>query len=258
MTEQLALPLVGLGTYHLDEMTTYTMVLNALNLGYRHIDTAALYRNESAIGRALVESSVPRKEIWLTTKIWTTDICKGIDAMRKSIERSLLNLQTDYLDLVLLHNPTNHVETDWRNLETLYQEGKIRYIGVSNYNLADLRKILAVCTVRPFCNQIELSPFLTREELVQFCQQGNIRIVAHSSLTKAHKLQDKTIIELANKYSCSPVTLMLSWARQRGYVVIPRTSKVNHLKENLHHVEIKPEDMTALDNLNENYATHRL
>jgi diketogulonate reductase-like aldo/keto reductase len=244
------LPPIGLGTYQLDPETTYSSVLQALSLGYRHIDTAALYRNEAAIGRALADSKIPRDEIWITTKIWTGEIQKGFEAMKRSVERSLIDLNVQYIDLVLLHNPTQHVEDDWHHLE------RIRHIGVSNYTRAELTRVLNVCTQKPLCNQIELSPFLARRDLVDFCRHHAISIVAHSPLTKGHKLNHDTLAMMARRYSCSPAVLMLSWARHKGFSVIPRSRQIEHLRENLTTVNLLDSDVVILDQLNEEYTTH--
>lgn len=252
----MTIPPIGLGTYQLDSETTYASVLHALSLGYRHFDTASLYRNEAAIGRALAASSIPRNQIWITTKIWTRDIRRGFEAMRRSVEQSLINLNVQYIDLVLLHNPTRHVENDWKHLEMIQRDARIRYIGVSNYTVSELQRVLTIATQKPFCNQIELNPFLHRRDLVEFCRHHGITIVAHSPLTKGHRLNHDTLIMMAQRYSCSPAVLMLSWARHMGFIVIPRSCQIHHLRDNLIRVNIVESDCAILDQLNDGYATH--
>ena len=251
-------PNKGIGTYQLDQETTYRIVLAGLNLGYRHIDTAFLYRNEAAVGHAIKDSRVPREEIWITTKIWVTAIKKGPNAMQRSIEKSLARLQTSYLDLVLLHSPTDNVEQDWQNLVDIHKYVRVRHIGVSNYNTEQLKSILAVNDTKPYCNQIELSPFLQRRDLVDFCRLYKIVVVAHSSLTKGNKFDHPLLLQLSQKYACSVAVILLSWARAKKFKVIPRTSSEEHLRDNLIRVKLSTEDMQLLDGLEEGYSTHRV
>lgn len=257
------LPYLGLGTYRLKNNIAYNITLEALKNGYRHIDTAKLYNNENEIGRAIKDSNINRKEIFITTKVWIKDIENDniIDAILTSLEK----LQTDYIDMVLLHAPLDDkITTSWNTMENIYLgnvdilKNKVRFIGVSNYDINHLEKIINKCKIKPFVNQIEVSPYLNRNELINYCNSNNINIVAHSSLVKGEKFNDSKLIEMANKLNISPAILLLSWGVSQGLKVIPRTSNTEHLLENKKCINIKlsKEIINQLNQWNENYATH--
>lgn len=178
------MPVFGLGVYQARRGgETYAAVLEALKQGYRSIDTAAVYGNEEDVGRAIRDSKVPRSEIFVTTKLWNSD--HGFERCLAALPASLSRLGLFYVDLYLIHSPVRglRVET-WRAMEVLLAAGKTRAIGVSNYGIHHLKELFAVCKVRPAVNQIEISPFLTREELSGFCRQEGIYVEAYSPLTK--------------------------------------------------------------------------
>lgn len=261
------IPEIGLGTFRLKDETAYNMTLIALKNGYRQIDTAKLYGNERHVGRAIRDSGVMRKEIFVTTKVWIDDIEKGKNSIVRSITNSLRKLGLEYIDLVLLHSPPSDdkiVET-WKVLEDIKNgivvelEGKIKNIGVSNYDVYHLEILLAGCETKPYVNQIELSPFLTRKVLVDYCKKNGVKIVAHTSLTKGKKFNDIRLAGLARQYECSVPGLLLAWGLSKGFIVLPRTSKAEHVIENIKSLEVKlPENVIEImDTYNINYATHR-
>lgn len=252
---------IGLGTYKLDKETAYLITKKALELGYRHIDTAALYKTEEPIGRAIKDSDVDRSEIFITTKVWIRDIIK--DKIVKSVKRSLKLLQTDTIDLLLLHAPIrDKLEESWKEMEKIFfgeVEGvHVRHIGVSNYTIEDLERIDSFCRVKPFTNQIEVTPFLQRRKLVDHCLKNNIIVTAHTSLTKGEKLDHPLLCTMAEKYEVTPAQILLVWGIIKGLKIIPRTSNIDHLIENYNSVNliIKEEDIQLLDTLEEGFSTH--
>lgn len=248
---------IGFGTYGLKK-DTYESVLTALNAGYRHIDTATLYRNEKAVGKAIHDSGVERKDIFLTTKIpkWK---CKS-DEIEDSILESINSLGVEYIDLILIHNPVeNKVLNNWLDLECMYNkmDGKIKHIGVSNFRIDHLETVLEGGNIKPFCNQIEITPFLQRNELVQFCRNNDILVVAHSSLTKGERLTDKTLIGVADRNYKSPAQILLKWGIQKNYIVLPRSNDESYIKENINlDFTIERDDMIVLDTLEDGFCTH--
>jgi diketogulonate reductase-like aldo/keto reductase len=227
---------IGFGTYKLYQ-DSYWATLYAIRTGYRHIDTAQLYRNEDQIGQAIRDSGISRSDIFITTKVLNRYQKGGIDQILDSFIQSLVSLQTDYVDLLLLHAPVpgKYVQA-WSVLEKLYQKGLCRNIGVSNFDIEHLSELLKHCRVKPYCNQIEISPFYIRTELSEYCRIRNIKIVAHTNLTRGHKLSEFT------------PDILLSWAYQRGYYVLPRSGNKEHIRNNLKFS--RKLDLTILDGLN--------
>lgn len=237
------MPLCGFGTYCLKKDDAYKSTLCALQNGYRHVDTATLYGNEKEVGLALKDSSVTREHIWLTTKIKVNDIEKGKDAMVQSVFNSLDQLGT-YIDLILLHGPTDQIKESWAILEEIMLsfEHKVRYIGVSNYNIDHLNIILSNCTIKPYANQFEVSPYLNKSELINFCKDNGIVVVAHTSLTKGRKLNDPKLDNISIRTNISKPLLLLAWALHYNMVVLPRSSNEDHIEENLKCLDIKLDD----------------
>jgi len=252
-----SIPICGFGTYCLKNDVGYNCTLYALNNGYNHIDTASLYQNETVIGKAILDSGIDRNKIWITTKINMHDIASGKDKMHNSVLNSLKNLNTDYIDLVLLHGPVDNVISEsWAILEDIMLEmkGKIRFIGVSNYDVRHLNIILSNCRIKPYANQFEISPYLNRDELVKLCNDNDIIIVAHTSLTKNKKFNDLKLENLSVKTDISKPLILLAWALQHNMVVLPRSSNFEHIKENLECLNVKLNDdvMNELDNFHVN------
>ncbi|MFH1917444.1 MAG: aldo/keto reductase [Nanoarchaeota archaeon] len=246
------IPMLGLGVYQMNQGSeTYNAVLFALKAGYRHIDTAAFYRNEKDVGRAVRESGIPRDEIFITTKLANQEH----DDPVKAFEQSNTNLGLDYINLYLIHWPVpGKRDATWRFLETLYAEKKVRAIGVSNYTIRHLKELLSFAKVIPAVNQVEFSPFLYQKELLHFCKEKKIQLEAYSPLTRGHKLDDPRLAALSTKYKKSPAQLLIRWAIQHDVVVIPKSSKERRIKENadVFDFTISLEDMQAMDAYNEN------
>ena len=192
------MPFFGLGVYLINSgQETFQAVQHALNIGYRLIDTARMYDNEEDVGKAVRESSVPRSEIFVTTKLWNSD--HGYDKAIRAFQRSLETLQLDYIDLYLIHWPVEGLRRDtWLALETVLEEGKCRAIGVSNYTIFHLQDLLGKARIVPAVNQVEFSPFLYQKELLNFCREQGIQMEAYSPLTRGKKFKDTTIQTVSN------------------------------------------------------------
>jgi diketogulonate reductase-like aldo/keto reductase len=254
-------PVFGFGTYRLCA-DTYEAVQNALKCGYVHIDTAPLYKNEESVGGAIYTSGIDRKKIYVTTKISRNELKKN--NIVDSIQNSLRNLRLDYIDEIVLHEPIDIIH-NWRSLCEYYHtkgKGIVKNIGVSNYNIDDINAIMGdtdnMYLTSPYVNQIEVNPFLTRGDLPKYCMDRGINIVAHSPLAKAEKLDNSILCEMGNKYGTTPAKIMLMWSKYKGYRIIPRSSKLHHIKENIQEIGKKMShlDIHILDELNCGYATH--
>lgn len=252
---------IGFGTYRLGGAELRTALETALALGYRHIDTAALYRNEAVIGEVLAESKIARQELYLTTKVHWRDIKRGRAAILREVTRSLQALQTGYVDLLLLHAPLRagsaRTREAWAVLVELRAAGHCAQIGVSNFDVADLDNLEAV--ERPPVNQIEIHPFHQQAELVAVCRARDIRVVAHSALARAQRLQDPTVAAVAARSGLSPAQVLIGWSLAKGYVPLVRSQDAERLAENL---SVEPaaltrEDVAALDALEERGSVMR-
>ncbi|MBK6345604.1 MAG: aldo/keto reductase [Bacteroidales bacterium] len=255
----LTMPAIGLGVYQMPNSTlTQKAVDSALRYGYRHIDTAMIYRNEESVGKAIASGFVPRDQIFVTTKLWNSD--QGYDQALKACQASLSRLGLDYVDLYLIHWPVHGKRKDsWRALETLFQDGKCRAIGVSNYMVHHLEELLGYCRVVPAVDQIELHPYIysSRIETIDLCRRVGIIPVAYSPLTKGIKLRDPLLVRIASGYNKSTAQLLIRWALQQGFAVIPKSSVTSRIADNFRVFDftITPEDMAVLDGLGENLAT---
>ncbi|ORY51331.1 aldo/keto reductase [Rhizoclosmatium globosum] len=250
----LRIPSVGLGVYKASPEDCYKTVLAALQAGYRHIDTAAVYRNEADVGRAIKESGVPRSEIWVTTKLHVGDMRNTTAAFNKSLEL----LQLDYVDLYLIHAPIRGRRLQsWKEMEVLYKAGKAKAIGVSNFNVEHLEELLANSTVVPAINQIELNPFLQHVDITEFCKAKGIVVQAYSPLTKARKLDDPTLVEVSKSLNKTPAQVLIKWGLQKGFVSLPKTVNPKRLVENISVFDwtIPAQDMQKLDTLECNFVT---
>lgn len=251
------MPVLGLGTFQVPGgAATERVVLDALEIGYRLIDTAKAYGNEADVGGAVQRSGVARGEIFLTTKVWVTD--EQYDATLAACRQSLRALQTDYLDLYLIHWPVHGKWPDcWRAMEALLRDGLCRAIGVSNFEIHHLEELRALPALPPAVNQVEFSPFLYRKELLDYCTRLGIRLEGYSPLTRGAKFRHPTLRALAAKYHKTPAQILIRWPLQHGVITIPKASSRQHLEENadVFDFEISSEDMATLDTLNEDYYT---
>lgn len=248
------MPWLGLGVYKAKEgEEVENAVKTAIRLGYRSLDTAALYENEEGVGKAVKESGFPREELFITTKVWNTD--QGYDSTLQAYEQSRKKLGLEYLDLYLIHWPvkTKYKET-WKALEKLYEDGLVRAIGVSNFQVHHLQDLMADCEVHPMVNQVEYHPRLTQKELLSFCKQQNIQMEAWSPLMRGQLFDEPVMLQLAKKYKKTPAQIILRWDLQHGVVTIPKSVHEDRIlaNANLFDFEISPEDMDLIDSLNMN------
>ncbi|KAJ3029261.1 UNVERIFIED_CONTAM: hypothetical protein HDU68_012672 [Siphonaria sp. JEL0065] len=258
MKSTLAIPTVGLGVYRAEPGECYAAVLSALKLGYRSVDTAAFYQNEADVGRAIRDSGIPREQIWVTTKLWIDDI-KGPGSTTTAFLKSHALLNIGYIDLYLIHAPADggrRLEA-WSEMEEVQRQGLTRFIGVSNYGVKHLQELLAVATVVPFANQIELHPFLQHRDLVAFCKKNGIIVQAYSPLTKARKLSHPVVIAVAQRVNKTAAQVLIKWGVQKGYVSLPKSVHETRLKENLDVFEwtLSEDDLAQLDALEEYLVT---
>lgn len=249
------IPAIGLGVYQAHAGTeTQNAVIHALKAGYRHIDTAKFYRNEKDLPAAIKRSGVPREHVFVTTKLWNDD--HGYDKTIKACKESLKRLEMQYVDLYLIHYPMRKLRGDsWRAMETLYEEGKCRAIGVSNYTVRHLEELLKTTKIVPAVNQVEFHPYLYQKELLDFCHTHHVRIEAYSPLTKGKKLNDPKLLNISGRYNKSAAQILIRWGLQHELIVLPKSTKPERINENadVFNFEISAEDMIALNNLHCNF-----
>ncbi|MCK7605409.1 aldo/keto reductase [Geobacillus stearothermophilus] len=248
------MPWVGLGVYKVKEgEEVRSAVRTALEIGYRHVDTAAFYENEEGVGRAIRESGIPREQVFVTTKVWNTD--QGYETTLKAFDASLKKLGFDYVDLYLVHWPVKgkYKET-YKALEKLYKDGYVRAIGVSNFQIHHLQDVLADCEIKPMVNQVEYHPRLTQKELQAFCRENGIQLEAWSPLMRGEILTEPTIVEIGKKYGKTPAQVVLRWDLQHGVVTIPKSVTPARIKENadIFDFSLTDEEMKQIDALNLN------
>ena len=245
------MPYFGLGVYlSKDGNEVIHAVKDALNHGYRHIDTAAIYNNEEGVGTGIRESNVDRKDVFLVSKVWNTD--QGYDSTLKAFDASLNRLGTDYLDLYLVHWPKEGLYKDtWRALEKLYKEKRIRAIGVSNFLRHHLEDLLTSAEIVPMVNQMEFHPYLVQQGLLDFCAEKGIQYEAWSPLMQGNIFDLDVMKDLASKYNKTIAQIVLRWDLQKGVVTIPKSSKKNRIIANadLFDFELSEEDVQLLDGL---------
>jgi diketogulonate reductase-like aldo/keto reductase len=250
------IPQLGLGTWRMrDEAECQQAVRWALELGYRHIDTAQIYGNEQFIGGAIKESGVARKDLFITTKIWNDN--QGEGDLEPSLGESLEKLQTNYVDLLLLHWPLPGRGPAWRKMEQVAEAGKTKAIGVSNYTIRHLKELLSECSIKPAVNQVELHVFLQQPELVRFCQDNGIVVEAYSPLAHGESMNDPILGKLARRHGKTPAQLMLRWCVQKGLVVIPKSTHKQRLQENsaIFDFELTDKDLSELAKLERGFRT---
>jgi diketogulonate reductase-like aldo/keto reductase len=244
------MPYLGLGVFQTPNDQITKAVHAALDYGYRHIDTAAFYENEDGLGKAIKNHSVPRNEIFITSKVWNSD--QGYDSTIDAFNKSIDKLKTNYLDLYLIHWPVKEIYKEtWKALEDLYEEGRVKAIGVSNFLQHHLEDLMKTAKVMPMVNQVEFHPHLIQQDLLNFCKQNNIRYEAWSPLMQGKIFEIDLFKELSEKYKKTIAQIVLRWDLQKGVITIPKSTKKERIEENadIFDFEISEEDMARIDAL---------
>ena len=239
-----SMPLLGLGTWAAQPGgETRDAVAFALETGYRHIDTAKMYNNEQDVGQAVRESSIPRANIFVTTKLWDSD--QGYQPAHDAFDRSVDQLGLEYVDLYLIHWPVENLRNDsWRALEEIKGSGRARSIGVSNFSHEHLQELFSRSDTRPVVNQIELSPFLQQPSIASFCRSEGIQLTGYCPLAKGRRLDDTVLTDIAEQHGRSPAQVMIRWALQKRQAVIPKSSNPARIVQNA-------DEMVRLDGLDD-------
>uniref|UniRef100_A0A7S4M5K3 NADP-dependent oxidoreductase domain-containing protein n=1 Tax=Prymnesium polylepis TaxID=72548 RepID=A0A7S4M5K3_9EUKA len=259
------IPVVGLGLYYTPPgAATYDIVAAALKLGYRHLDTAAFYENEEDVGRAVRDSGIPRDEIFITSKVWPGEdgewLTDGQKAVLDTVETTVKLLGT-HTDLYLIHTPFNPTQriNYYLGLEAAQKKGLTTSIGVSNFGVAHLQELIASdrTTVKPAANEVELHPFLRKDDIAKFCTERSIAIIAYSPLARALRLDHPVLASVAKAHGASPAQVLVRWSMQHGYVPLPKSVRAERIAQNVDvfRFELTQADMTALDALDERLFT---
>ncbi|EGV61298.1 hypothetical protein PSN45_001295 [Yamadazyma tenuis] len=251
------IPQLGLGVFLTPQDVAKPTVYSALDIGYRHIDSASKYGNEQqvceGIAQWLKDNNQSRKSVFYTTKIWNSD--HGYQACKKAIEVCLKNASSiGYIDLVLVHSPLSNAEKrhgTWLALQEAVDAGTVKNIGVSNYGVAHLQELLAYSDLKykPVINQVEIHPWLTREELVQFCRENEIAVEAYSPLARGKNFGDEYIVQLSKKYNVTEAQIMIKWSLAKGYIPLPKTVNQDRLVSNfdVYSFELTKDEIAQLD-----------
>jgi diketogulonate reductase-like aldo/keto reductase len=251
------IPALGLGVYQSRPgAETREAVRAALEAGYRHVDTARAYGNERDVAEGIAASGVPRADVFLTTKLWNSE--HGYDETLRACDASLARLGVERVDLYLVHWPVEGLRHHtWRAMERLRAEGKARAIGVSNYTIRHLEELLRAAREPPAVNQVELHPFLSQPELVEWCAAQGIVIEAYAPIVKARRMDHPVLRRIASKHARTPAQVLVRWGLQRGFVVIPKSVRRERIEENadVFGFALDPVDMATLDGLDEGYRT---
>ncbi|MFB5649433.1 aldo/keto reductase [Leptospira wolffii] len=249
------MPVFGLGVWKTKSgKECVDAVLWALEAGYRHIDTAKIYGNESDVGTAIRKSGIPREEIFVTTKLWNSDQRDP----RKNLEGSLKSLGLESIDLYLIHFPVASTRKQaWKELEKAYKEGLVRAIGVSNYTVPHIRELLGYAEILPAVNQVEYHPFLNQNDLLELCKEKGIVLEAYSPLAHGQKISDPKLSAMATKYKKTPAQILIRWAIDKGMVVIPKSVRKERILENsqVFDFSLSKEDLMEMESWNENFRT---
>ena len=250
------IPEIGFGTWHIkDEKVLENSLLAAINSGYTHIDTASKYGNEEFIGNTIKKYNIPRDKLFITSKLWNED--KGYNQTIKAFEETLKRLQTDYLDLYLIHWPMTskdwknvNIET-WKAFETLYKIKKIRAIGVSNFLVPHLETLVEKIDIQPMVNQIEFHPGFMQKETVEYCKKNNIVVEAWSPLGSGTMLNNAKLFNISKKYNKSVAQICIKWCLQNGIVVLPKSTHKERIKENIdiYDINISDTDMAFINSM---------
>ena len=246
----LKMPQAGLGVWQSGNGEEVINAIHwALAAGYRHIDTAKIYKNEEAVGKAIASADAPREDIWLTTKIWNDDIRQG--RATAALDESLERLGVDYVDLLLLHWPVDGYKKAWKDLEAAVAAGKVKAIGLSNFMEEHLQDILEVGEVPPAVNQIEYHPYLVQAEAISACDEHDIAITAWSPLMQGEFLKEPLFGKIAKQYDKTAAQVVLRWCLQNDIIVIPKSTNKGRIEENfdIFDFELNEKDMVAIDEL---------
>lgn len=245
------IPVLGFGVFQIAPQEIEKAVLDAIEVGYRHIDTAQAYQNEKEVGNAIKNSGIDRKEFFLTTKVWISNF--GYEKAKASVLQSLENLQTDYIDLMLLHQPIGDSYGAWRALEELYEEGKIRAIGVSNFYPERLAEFVAINKVKPMLNQVEINPFFQQGEAIDYMKQKGVQPQAWAPFAEGKNdiFSNPILFEIGKKYGKSVGQVILRWSIQRGVVALAKSVRKERMAENINvfDFELSAEDMAKIATL---------
>ena len=246
------IPILGFGVFQIaDPAECERSVVDAIQAGYRHIDTAASYMNEEAVGRGIQQSGVAREKLFITTKLWIQS--QGYEGTLKAFERSLKRLQLDYLDLFLIHQPYGDVYGEWRAMEELYQQGKIRAIGVSNFQPDRIMDLMIHNQITPAVNQIEVNPFQQQIDNQKFFQDNGVMVEAWAPFAEGKKniFQNEILLSIAAKYNKSAAQVILRWVVQRGIIALAKSTRKERMLENISVLdfELSAEDLTAIATL---------
>lgn len=250
------MPSVGLGVYKISDEDTTKVVNAAIDAGYRAFDTAYFYDNEASLGRALKDNSVDREDLFITTKLWND--YQGYEKTFEYFNKSIENLQTDYLDLFLIHWPCEadglFLET-YKAMEELYEQGKVKAIGVCNFNVHHLEKLMAQSSIKPMVNQIEVHPYFNQQELQEFCDRHDIKVTAWMPLMRNRGLlDDPVIVKIADKYHKTPAQVVLRWHLAHNRIIIPKSQTPKRIQENIDILDFNLEltEVAEIDALNRN------
>lgn len=246
------MPILGLGVFQVTDLAECEQsVLTAIQTGYRLIDTATVYGNETAVGNAIKKSGVARNELFITTKLWATDT--GYEKTKKAFEKSLNKLQLDYLDLYLIHQPIGDIHSSWRAMEELYKAGKIRAIGVSNFQPDRVMDLIIFNEIVPAVNQIETHPFNQQIETQQFLKENKVQIQSWASFAEGKNdlFKNELLASIGKKYNKSIAQVVLRWLIQRGVAVIPKSVRKERIEENFNvfDFELSADDMSVIQTL---------
>lgn len=245
------MPSIGFGTYKLiDKVETVNCIKEAIKIGYRQIDTAYFYKNEDTVGRGIKESGIQREEIFLVSKLWNDE--HGYENVMKAFNRSLKNLGVDYLDLYLIHWPNKLNSDTWRAFEELYMQGKVKAIGVCNFKQGHLEELKKTAKIMPMVNQIEIHPGRSQKDMVKYCKENNIQLVAWGPIMRGKIVEIPLLNELAKKYNKNEAQITLKWHIQNGIIPIPKSSNIERIKANFNifDFQISNEDIEKIDLLN--------
>lgn len=253
------MPWLGIGVFKVEDGPELVNALKfAITHGYRSIDTAAIYRNEEGVGQAIREgiheTNISREDLFITSKVWNSDL--GYESTIAAYETSLQKLGLEYLDLYLIHWPVaGKYKEAWRALETLYKEGKVRAIGVSNFQIHHLEDLLKDAEIKPMINQVEYHPRLTQVELKSFCERQGIQLEAWSPLMQGQLINNPTLQEIANKHDKTVAQVIIRWDLQNGVVTIPKSTKEHRIVENstIFDFELTTEEIQKINELNQNH-----